>query len=120
MISNVHKIYICIDFYAPKKSTFEETRAILAPFVEVTNNAFMARELKIDLTIALLREQKYLDRVMLCFGEIESNAKKFMFFNTIRLSRIGLNDAAFTKLLMKFLRQVDKEHLPRTLADQTE
>jgi hypothetical protein len=104
MIPKVHKIDISIEFYAPHNLTSEKIRVVLAPFVEVTNSAFVARELKIDLGIFLLREQEYLDRVMLCFGDIKSNAKTFMFLDTSRLSEIGLNDASFTKLLKNLLR----------------
>lgn len=104
VIPKARKIHINIKLYAPHDLDSEEIRTMLAPFVEVTNNARVARELKIELTISCLREQEYLDRVMLCFGDIESNAKTSMLLNTTPLSKVGLNDASFTKLLKKGLR----------------
>lgn len=104
MIPKAHKIHINIKLYAPHDLDSEEIRTMLAPFVEVTNNALVARELRIELTISLLQAQGYFDRVMLCFGAIESNAKTSMFLNTTPLSKVGLNDASFTNLLKKLLR----------------
>jgi hypothetical protein len=104
MIPKAHNIHINIKLYAPHDLDSEEIRAMLVPFVEVTNNALVARELRIELTISHLREQEYLDRVMLCFGDIESNAEISMFLNTTPLSKIGLNDASFTNLLKKISR----------------
>lgn len=104
IIPKAHKIYINIKLYAPHNLDSEEICTTLAPFVEVTNNALMARELRIELTVSSLREQEYLDRVMLCFGDIESSAKTLMFLNTTPLSKVGLNDASFTNVLKKLLR----------------
>lgn len=104
IIPKAHKIHINIKLYAPHDLDSEEIRTMMAPFVEVTNNALVARELRIELTISLLREQEYFDRVMLCFGDIESNAKTFIFLTTTPLSKVGLNDASFTNLLKKLSR----------------
>ena len=84
--------------------THEEVRTILAPFVEVANDASRARELKIDLTIGRVRGQQCLDRVTTSLRNIESNAKISMCLNMIGGSDRRLNDESFTELLKKFLR----------------
>lgn len=106
---NTQEVYICIELYGMQDLASEKVREILAPFVEVANNASRARELKIDLTIGCnMQGQQCLDGVMECLGNIESNAKKVMFMfmhlnDVLDGSGPGLNDGSFTKLLKKFL-----------------
>jgi hypothetical protein len=104
IVPNTPKVYIRTDFYEMQNLTHEEVRTILAPFVEVANDASRARELKIDLTIGRVRGQQCLDRVTTSLRNIESNAKISMCLNMIGGSDRRLNDESFTELLKKFLR----------------
>jgi len=76
----------------------------MAPFVEVANNASVARELSINLTTYQEVKQECFDWVMLCFGSIESNAKISMSLDMAAISKRNLNHTSFTELLKKLLR----------------
>jgi hypothetical protein len=104
MISNVHKISINIQFYALQYLTPEETGKIQAPFMEITNNAPIARELENDLTVHRAADQECFDWVRLCLGNIKSNAKISMSLDLGDRWNRGLNHASFTELLKKLLR----------------
>lgn len=104
VIPSVHKIYICIDLLALQNLTSEEIRTFLAPVVEITNNAIMARELWIDLTIRHVGKQESFDWVMLCLGDIESNARMLLFLSIEDYSDRDVDNASFSELLKKLLR----------------
>jgi hypothetical protein len=108
MVTNVQAIHLHIDLPESTRLTAEGIRTILAPAVEATNIASSARELRISLNIHGLRDQAYLDRIMLCVGEIRSSASLTMILDTsgepTYKTSSKLNYESFTVLLKRILR----------------
>jgi hypothetical protein len=106
MITHVQTIDLCIGLFELKDPTVENIRTFLAPVVKAINSASSARQLRISLTVSGLREQAYLDRIMLCLGDLQSNASVAMILDTagesFRQNR-NLNLASFIELLKQLL-----------------